>query len=279
MGELRSFWHTLIDVHSGVCWIYGTIHQGLFPTNKNVKCQQCKIRNVWQLRILSWVCLFNRFYWFNLGNKAVKTLILPWKILHGLSKGTGKLLRESPLQEWSYWHSKSSNLCPSSILIVGLIFGILHRKDERRRRKRIGMTRSVRLVWSRWVPRVKIPLLWTMLLRKALEPEWVDGQMKLLPVQPSEIQLHPFPHHYAHQLILMTFSNYRTKHSTNIIEQWVILLKKNFNTNHHNFSFSFRERFLANKGPKSPTIDDIPTIPDLDDFQDEQINELAPRHS
>lgn len=125
-------------------------------------------------------------------------------------------------------HSKSWNLFPSPILIVGLIFGILHRKDERRRRKWIGMTRSVHLVWSRWVPRVKIPLLWTMLLRKALEPEWVDGLMKPLPVRPSEIQLHPFSRHYAHQLILMTFSNYRTKHSTNIIEQWVILFKEQF---------------------------------------------------
>lgn len=114
------------------------------------------------------------------------------------------------------------------------------------------MTRSVHLVWSRWVPRVKIPLLWTMLLRKALEPEWVDGQMKPLPVRPSEIQLHPFPRHYAHQLILMTFSNYRTKHSTNIIEQWVILLKKNFNTNHHNFLFPSENAFWLTKGPSLP---------------------------
>lgn len=36
---------------------------------------------------------------------------------------------------------------------------------------------------------------------------------------------------------------------------------------------------MANKAPSSPLIDDIPTIPDLDDFQEEQINDLAPRHS
>lgn len=44
--------------------------------------------------------------------------------------------------------------------------------------------------------------------------------------------------------------------------------------------FPRRERFLAtNKGASSPIRDDIPTIPDLDDFHDEQLNELAPRHS